>query len=109
MNGRTASQIYISGVMSRHNSNYVHIRELVTHNIDLAELGIEPNIVGDDNEDSVINLSRPSLELSAENYNQLLTGLQQVVPDVTACCHDHGISFYMITLVFVNDFIRSLS
>lgn len=109
MNNRSPYQIYIQGIMSQYNSNHLNVRELLNstvHNINLSDFGIEPP--ANNEEDSVINVLRPSLGLDIENYNRLLAGLRELVPDVNVKCDDHGIAFYMLILVYVQRFMNSL-
>ena len=113
MRGRTPSQIFVSGIMSNYNSNYVHVREQLngtSPDIDLNEFGVTATYRSEANvgEDSVVNVARPTLEITEENYNRLIERLQEYVPDVNGECHDHGLAFYMLTLLHVNDFMNSL-
>ena len=111
MNYRSPYRIYISGLMGQYNSNHLHVRELLggtVHNINLAEFGVEGNVAGDNNDDSVVNVIRPSLGLNLQDYTRLTDGLRELVPDLNANCNDHGIALYMLVLVFVQRFVESL-
>lgn len=67
MNYRSPYHIYIAGLMAQHNSNHLHVRQLLdntSNNLNLAEFGVEGNKDGNDNEESVLNVLRPSLGLN---------------------------------------------
>ena len=68
-----------------------------------AAKGITTGVV---REDSVINVPRPSLGLTPAEYTLLMNGLRTTVPDVCADCTDHGVRFYSLVFIFIQNFIR---